>query len=103
MADDDTRVEKENEKFNDFGTHVMVKVSNLLNVSLTEERVENDASGRVIYQGFAVVGSAESEAVWLITKLNWDGNGFFTSRVWADGEDTFNKVWDNRATYSYSY
>ena len=99
----DTRVEKENKKFGVFGEHTTVKVRKIFNVSVNEERVENDSSGMVIYQGWAIVGSSESEAVWLISKLNYDGSGFFTERVWANGEDTFDKIWDNRATYNYSY
>lgn len=103
MAADDTRVEKENKKFIDFGNHIMLKVGLMMDVPLMEERVENTAGGDVVYQGWAVIGSAEDEAVWLICKLNYDGNGFFSERVWAEGEDTFTKQWDQRATYSYSY
>lgn len=102
MAEEDSRVELENKKLADFGSHVVVKVRNIFSVQVSEERVENDANGMVIYQGWAVVGSSEGEEVWLISKLNYSG-GFFTERVWANGEDTFDKTWDNRATYNYSY
>jgi len=103
MTDDDSRTGKENEKFSEFGTHTVVNIRTMFDVAVCEERIERDAQGKVIYQGWAIVGSAESEAVWLISKLNYDGNGRFTERVWADGEDTMDKVWDNRATYNYSY
>jgi len=102
MADDDTRVEKENQKLGVFGDHTVVNVRQIFNVNVAEERVETDANGLVIYQGWAAVGSSESEAVWLISKLNWSGN-FFTERVWADGEDTFDKKWSERDTFNYSY
>lgn len=101
MGDDD-RVELENEKFSIFGDYTAVNIRTIFSVPICEERVENDANGKVIYQGWAIVGSAENEAVWLISKLNWSGN-FFVGRVWADGEDTFDKVWDSRAGYNYSY
>jgi hypothetical protein len=103
MAEGDSRVEKENQKLQEFGQHTIINVRTIFDVPVCEERVENDSGYKVIYQGWAVVGSSESEAVWLISKLNYDSNGIFTERVWADGEDTFDKVWDNRATYNYSY
>ncbi len=103
MADDDTRTEKENQRLSEFGDKTVVNVQQIFGVALSEERVESDASGFVIYQGWAVIGSSETEAVWLISKLNYDGNNFFSERVWADGENTFDKVWNDRATYNYSY
>ena len=102
MAEDDTRVEKENKRLGEFGNHTIVKVRNIFSVPVSEERVENDSSGKAIYQGWAVVGSSEDEAVWLISKLNWDGN-YFIGRTWANGEDTFDKIWDSKDTYSYVY
>lgn len=99
----DTRVEKENKKLSTFGGHTVVNTVSILSVSLCEERVENTAAGVVVYQGWAPIGSAESEAVWLISKLTYDVNGYFDNRSWADAEDTFDKVWDSRATYNYSY
>lgn len=101
MSDED-RVEKENEKFSTFGDHVTVNVRNIFDVPVCEERVENDADGKVIYQGWAIVGSAEDAAVWLISKIIYDGY-FFIGRVWANGEETFDKVWDSKDTYSYTY
>ena len=102
MATDDDRVEDENNKFTKIGNNTAVNVNSIMNVGLVEERVENSGF-RVIYQAWAAIGSSESEAVWLISKLNYDAGGLFSERVWADGEDTFDKVWDDRATYNYSY
>lgn len=101
MVDD--RVENENSKFISFGGSTAINVRSILDVAICEERVENDVSGNVIYQGWAVIGSAEDETVWLISKLNYDGNGFFSERVWAEGESTFEKDWTQRDTYNYSY
>ncbi len=103
MAEDDTRVEKENQRLGEFGGHTLVNVRTIFNVPVCEERVENDANYRVIYQGWAIVGSSETEEVWLISKLNYDENGIFEGRVWANGEDTFDKEWDKKDTYDYSY
>ena len=103
MDEEDYRLENENKKFSKFGNHTAINVNSILNISRMEERVENGAMGRVIYQGWAAIGSSETEAVWLISKLNYDEDGFFIGRVWADGEDTFNKVWDSADTYTYDY
>jgi len=103
MATEDDRIEDENNKFSKHGEITNVNVNSNLSINMVEERVEVNGSGFVIYQGWAVIGSAESEAVWLISKLNYDENGIFTERVWANGEDTFDKVWDSRDTYNYSY
>ena len=101
MVDDDTRTGKENEKFGTLGNEVLIKTQTLFSVNLAEERVENE-DFKVIYQGWAVIGSGEAEAVWLISKLIYVG-GVFSERRWADGEGTFNKIWNDRDTYSYSY
>jgi len=103
VATNDTRVEKENNKLSTFGGHQVVNIRSILNVALCEERVENTAAGVVVYQGWAVIGSEEADAVWLISKLTYDANGYFDNRAWAEGEDTFDKVWASRATYNYSY
>ncbi len=103
MVEGDSRLEKENQKLSEFGDHTIVNVRTIFNVSVCEERVENDANMRVIYQGWAVVGSSESESVWLISKLTYDGSGIFIGRAWANGEDKFDKIWDSKDTYSYSY
>ena len=102
MATDDDRLEDENNKFSKNGDVNNVNVNSNLSINMVEERVEVDGSGFVIYQGWAVIGSAESESVWLISKLNYSGN-FFTGRVWADGEGTYDKVWNDRDTYDYTY
>ena len=47
MADEDDRVEKENKKFFDFGNFVALNVSMIMDVAMAEERVENNASGKV--------------------------------------------------------
>ena len=53
------------------------------------------------YVGEAPIGSSTSTAVWKIYRLTMSGTNSI-SRAWADGSDLFNKIWDNRATYTYS-
>lgn len=64
-----------------------------------------DASSNLIYEGWAVPGSATSAAVWLIAKYDYDGSNNLTTTTWAytsgfpAGE--FNQVWDNYLTLTY--
>jgi hypothetical protein len=48
------------------------------------------------YVGQAQLGTATSTAGWQIMKVNNTGVSF------ADSTDGFTKVWDNRATYTFS-
>ena len=52
------------------------------------------------YVGKATLGSSAASAVWQIMKLTYTGS-LVTDVQWADSVDTFIKVWDNRATYTY--
>lgn len=52
------------------------------------------------YIGLAKPGSASSAAVWQIRKLVL--NGTQTQIKWAGGNEKFDKVWDNRASLTYS-
>lgn len=54
----------------------------------------------VIYKGEAEPGSSESDAVWRIRKITFIAEDI--KEEWADGQGTFNKVWSNRESYSYS-
>jgi len=63
--------------------------------------LDYDGNGQLIYQGKAAIGSASSTASWQIKKLAWTG-GQMSSMKWADGNDDFDNIWDNRAGLSYS-
>lgn len=60
----------------------------------------DEASSTVIYQGFAIFGSLTSEAVWQIKKI--EESGTVTTVTYADGNDDYDNIWDNRAALSYS-
>jgi hypothetical protein len=53
------------------------------------------------YYGRADPGVATSAAAWQIQKLTYAADGDVTIQ-WADGNDSFDNVWDNRASLSYS-
>jgi hypothetical protein len=59
----------------------------------------DEASATITYVGEAVIGTATSSATWRIKKLNSTSGLIIT---WADGNDSFDNVWDNRASLSYS-
>lgn len=58
-----------------------------------------DLGSGVVYVGKAVPGTAKSDAAWQLRKLYTVGGTLEV--LWADGEETFTKVWNNRASYSY--
>jgi len=60
------------------------------------------SSGNAIYIGLANPGSSKASAVWAIKKLSYDGDSNMVEARYADGTDDFTKVWNDRATYSYS-
>lgn len=53
------------------------------------------------YLGKAQVGSVTSAAVWQIQKLTFGADGDVVI-TWADGDASFDNIWDNRASLSYS-
>ena len=63
--------------------------------------VEYDVSDNPVYLGEGVPGAATSDAAWRIRKVTWLG-GLAVSIKWAGGTTLFDKVWDDRTTYTYS-
>lgn len=59
---------------------------------------EYDAN--TIYVGRAVPGADKAAAVWQIKKIII--NGTVTEVFWADNNDRYDNIWNNRTTLSYS-
>jgi len=55
----------------------------------------------MVYQGEAEPGTGTGEAKWRIRRYTYGGANP-VAIDWADGVNTFNKIWDNRTGYSYS-
>lgn len=55
-----------------------------------------------LYVGYAPPGSSESDPVWQIRKMEYDASNRLIAVKFAEGELAYNKVWNNRASYSYS-
>lgn len=64
--------------------------------------LDYDANNNPIYIGMAAQGSAKGAALWLIRKLTFDVSNNVTNIVYANGSQSFNQIWDNRASLSYS-
>lgn len=61
---------------------------------------DNTGVGGVSYIGEAVPGSITSASVWRIKRMTETGPN--VAIVWADGDASFDNIWDNRASLSYS-
>lgn len=59
-----------------------------------------DASGSITYIGEATPTSTASDAVWQITRVDDSTNP--VTVLYAGGNSNFDKVWNNRASLSYS-
>ncbi|HLG28719.1 MAG TPA: hypothetical protein VI387_00795 [Candidatus Brocadiales bacterium] len=64
--------------------------------------IDYDANNNPLYIGKAEKGSAKSAAVWQLKKFIWDANNNLTDIRWPDGSDSYEYIWDNRNSYSFS-
>jgi hypothetical protein len=65
----------------------------------TNETQIIDVNGNDIYIGYAIAGTATSSNSWKIKKINTVNP---ITIMWADASTLYNKVWDDRASYTYS-
>lgn len=66
----------------------------------TEFAVRIDEVGATTYVGKAVVGSSDSSAVWQIKRIVETGPDMAVT--FADGDSSFNNIWNDRLSLSYS-
>jgi hypothetical protein len=82
----------------------IVDVFNSVKAQLTLESVKYtkliDQDGTLIYIGEATPGTANSASTWRISRIDETNDPDLTI-LWANSEVSFNKVWDNRLTYTY--
>ena len=62
-------------------------------------QLDDTSTANVTYIGKAKIGSATDGAVWQIQKLDETSGLIIT---WADGNDGYDNIWDNRVSLSYS-
>lgn len=66
----------------------------------TKTTLVDEASGTVMYVGKADIGSSQASAVWQIKKVSVSGT--VTTTTYADGNGSYDNIWNNRASLSYS-
>lgn len=62
-------------------------------------RIDETSETSVTYIGHAILGSITSSEVWRIKKI--DETGSVTIITFADADDNFDNIWDNRTSLSY--
>ena len=82
----------------DSSGNVPISGSLSISESVYTTRID-EASGTVTYIGTANPGTATSAASWQIKKIDSTNP---TSILFADGDSSFNNVWNDRASLSYS-
>lgn len=68
--------------------------------SQLEKRMENNASGQVLYIGYTGTPNAnQAAAIWFIVKISYDSNGFIDYYQLPLNGAGFFYAWNDRATY----
>lgn len=62
-------------------------------------KLDDTSTASVTYIGKAAVGSSGASAVWQIQKMD-ESSGLVIT--FADGDSSFNNIWNNRTSLSYS-
>lgn len=79
---------------------VYVKGGSLGGASTEYETRLDEPSSTTTYVGKAAIDSDPAGSVWQIKRILISGTE--TIIEWADGDSSFDKVWDDRASLSYS-
>lgn len=64
-------------------------------------RCDYTPGGNPEYLADAAPGSGMDEMEWRIRKFIYDGSGKWIATLFASGNTQFNKVWNDRSTYTY--
>jgi hypothetical protein len=82
--------------------HVHVKASDVsLGAPVDYIQEYDEVSSVLAYAGKALPGSATSSDVWQVKELTFTAGGDISIRL-ADGNASFDNIWDNRGSLSYS-
>ena len=75
-------------------------ISALGDNGINNKLLQVDEVGTTTYLGYADAGTLTSAASWAIKRIVETGND--ASITWADGNTSFDNIWDNRASLTYS-
>jgi len=67
---------------------------------IEEKTIIDEVDSSTMYIGKALVGTATSAALWQIKKMTVSST--VTTFNYADGNDSYDNIWDNRTGLSYS-
>ena len=62
--------------------------------------VVDTVSSSLVYIGEAAIAVTQATAFWKIKRITTTGS--IVQIVWADGNENFDNVWNNRASLSYA-
>lgn len=66
------------------------------------QSIDYDVNSNAIYQGWAVpIAANKANAVWRICHLTYDASNRCTDIQWADGNENFDNIWNDRVSLSY--
>ena len=65
-------------------------------------RVDDATTTNITYVGKAAIGSDSAAAVWSIKKIDQTGTPVTTVITYANGNNNFSNIWDNRTSLTYS-
>jgi len=60
----------------------------------------DNVGNNIAYVGESIPGALTSDPVWRIKRLDTSNNDLITT--WANGNSTFNNIWDSRTILIYS-
>ncbi len=80
--------------------NLQAKINSLDDKTFYQPKLVDESNANVIYNGFALPGSAVDAPVWAVQKVT-KTNGVY-SYLWAGGNRNFDKVWNNRKALIYS-
>jgi hypothetical protein len=78
----------------------------ITNSTPIRQLIIDEVNASLIYIGKAMLGATTDSAEWQIFKIEVTTNGTSGEKVttfqYADGDDSFNNIWDDRKSLTYS-
>ena len=70
-------------------------------LTIRTDTIDPDADPVITYRGDALPGTAEAGALWRVQRMT-EQSDMDIDIIFADGDDNFDNIWDNRLSLSYS-
>ena len=83
-------------------SEVIALIQQFGGAAVAEDNILIDTAGDYKYIGFSTPGTATSAASWKIKRVDQTDSGGDVPILFASGTADYNKVWDDRATYTYT-